>query len=154
LASLGAKIANFIVDFHMDWVESLQLPPSDGRHMQLDASHVQRVLDRLQTIQEVHSEVQIFTAVKIGHSDFNGSQFIHCTPFKSRHINTRLVSICTYSYVFVRIRTYSVCISTYSYVSVRICILATRNAHLTKDNQHTRRAGLCLLHPSASVLPR
>ena len=55
LESFAAKIANFIVDFHMDWVEfvtveSLRLPPSNGRHMQLDASHVQRVLERLETI--------------------------------------------------------------------------------------------------------
>ena len=121
LTSFGAKIANFIVDFHMDWVESLQLPPSDGRHKQLDPSHIQRVLDRLQTIQEVHSEVQIYSAVKIGHSDFNGSQFIHCTPFKSRHINTRMVRICIFLYVFVRIRTYSFVFCLYSYVFVRIC---------------------------------
>jgi len=121
LTSFGAKIANFIVDFHMDWVESLQLPPSDGRHMQLDAEHVQRVLDRLQTIQEVHSEVQIYSAVKIGHSDFNGCQFIHCTPFKSRHTKTRMVRICIFLYVFVRIRTYPYVFCLYLYVSVCIC---------------------------------
>jgi len=121
LTSFGAKIANFIVDFHMDWVESLQLPPSDGRHKQLDAEHVQRVLDRLQTIQEVHSEVQIYSAVKIGHSDFNGSQFIHCTPFKSRHTKTRMVRICIFLYVSVRIRTYSYVFCLYLYVSGCIC---------------------------------
>jgi hypothetical protein len=116
LESFAAKIANFIVDFHMDWVESLQLPPSDGRHMQLDASHVQRVLDRLETIQEVHSEVQIYSAVKIGHSEFNGSQFIHCTPFKSRHTNPRMVRIRMYLYVFTCIVYVFVCICTYLYV--------------------------------------
>jgi hypothetical protein len=37
--------------------------------------------------------VQIYTAVKIGHTEFNGAQIVHCTPFKSRHINTRMVNI-------------------------------------------------------------
>ena len=116
LEYLGAKIANFIVDFHMDWVESLQLPPSDCRQMQLDASQIQRVLDRLETIQEVHSEVQIYSAVKIGHSDFNGSQFIHCTPFKSRHSKTRMVRIRMYLYVLTCIMFVFACICTYLYV--------------------------------------
>ena len=113
LTSLGAKIAHFIVDFHMDWIQSLQLPPSNGRHNQLQPAHIQSVLDRLQTIVEVRSEVQIYTAVKIGHSDFKGSQIVHCTPFKSRHAVTRMVRIDMYTYVFVCIRTYYACICTY-----------------------------------------
>ena len=132
LKSLAAKIVHFIVDFHMDWIESLQLPPSNGRHNQLDAAHIQRVLDRLETIQEVNSEVQIYSAVKIGHSEFNGSQYIHCTPFKSRHSRTRQVRICMYLYVSVRISIvfvcicmYSVRICTYLYVSVRILMPPT-----------------------------
>ena len=154
LRSLGPKIVHFIADFHMDWIESLQLPPSDGRHMQLDAPQIQRVLDRLETIQAVHSEVQIYSAVKIGHSEFNGSQFIHCTPFKSLHSNTRMVRIRTYMYVLTCIRTYPACICMYLYVSVCILYYQPCTVHLTKTNQCTRRAGLPLLHPSASVLPR
>ena len=116
LKYLGAKIVHFIVDFHMDWIESLQLPPSNGRHNQLDTAHIQRVLDRLETIQEVHSEVQIYNAVKIGHSDFKGSQFVHCTPFKSRHSKTRMVRIRMYLYVFARILLVFACICMYLYV--------------------------------------
>jgi hypothetical protein len=107
LQFLGPKIVHFIVDFHMDWIGSLNLPASDGRHRQLDARQVQQVLDRLETIVEVQSEVQIYTGVKIGHEEYSGAQIVHCTPFKSRHINTRMVRVL-------------VCIELY--VSVYVCI--------------------------------
>jgi hypothetical protein len=91
----------------MDWIGSLNLPASNGQHRQLDGRQVQQVLDRLETIVEVQSELQIYTAVKIGHAEYSGAQIVHCTPFKSRHINTRMVRVLVcnglYMSVYVRI---------------------------------------------------
>jgi hypothetical protein len=61
----------------MDWIGSLNLPASDGQHRQLDSRQVQQVLDRLEIIVEVQSEVQIYTAVKNGHAEFNGAKIVH-----------------------------------------------------------------------------
>ena len=119
LQSLGPKIVHFIVDFHMDWIGSLNLPASDGQHKQLDGRQVQSVLDRLETIVEVQSEVQIYAAVKIGHTEYNGAQIVHCTPFKSRHINPRMVNMTVYTRIDENILVYiSICM--YLSVSVRI----------------------------------
>ena len=92
LDKLGAKLVHFLVDYHHDWFQSLELPASDGKHKQLGPEDVQDVLNRLETIQEVHGEVQVFSGVKIEHSQVNGAQIVHCSPFKSRHANPRMVS--------------------------------------------------------------
>ena len=96
---LGPKIVHFFMDYHSDWFASLQLPPSTGKHDQLTSAQIDLVLDRLETIPQVFSEIQFFTAVKISHAEYKGSQIIHCTPFKKGHQKQRLVSIALYWYV-------------------------------------------------------
>ena len=123
LKFLGPKIVHFIVDFHMDWIGSLNLPASDGQHRQLDGRQVQQVLDRLETIVEVQSEVQIYAAVKIGHAEYNGSQIVHCTPFKSRHVNTRMVNIHVFTRIFILYTCICLYLSVYARIKNLICIL-------------------------------
>jgi hypothetical protein len=96
---LGPKIVHFLVDLYVDWFASLQLPPTTGKHDQLNQAQINLVLDRLETIQRVVGEVQLFTAVKISHSEFKGSQIVHCTPFKKGKQAPRMVCIDMYSYV-------------------------------------------------------
>ena len=90
---LGPKIVHFLMDYHSDWFASLQLPPSTGKHDQLTSAQIDLVLDRFETIPQVFGEVQLFTAVKISHAQYKGSQIIHCTPFKTGHQKQRMVSI-------------------------------------------------------------
>ena len=56
---LGPKIVHFLVDFYVDWFVSLQLPPSTGKHDQLNQAQINLVLDRLETIPSVVWEVQV-----------------------------------------------------------------------------------------------
>lgn len=91
LDQLGAKIAHFLVDFHPSWFPSLALPQSTGRHDQLDAAHLDSIIDRLQPIDHLLGEVQLFCRFKIGHKDFHGSQTIHCTPFPASQVKARMV---------------------------------------------------------------
>ena len=93
---LGPKIVHFLMDYHSDWFASLQLPPSTGKHDQLTSAQIDLVLDRFETIPQVFGEVQLFTAVKISHAQYKGSQIIHCTPFKTGHQKQRMVSIGLY----------------------------------------------------------
>jgi len=97
---LGPKIVHFLMDFHSDWVSSLHLPPSTGKHDQLVGAQIDSVLDRLETIPQVFGEVQLFTAVKISHSEFQGTQIVHSTPFKTGNDQPRMVCIDMYVYVF------------------------------------------------------
>ena len=63
---------------------SLALPLSTGRHDQLDPRHLDSIIDRLEPIEHLLGEVQLFPGVKIlmiGHKNFHGRQTIHCTPF-------------------------------------------------------------------------
>ena len=90
---LGPKIVHFLIDYHSDWFASLQLPSSTGKHDQLTSAQIDLVLDRFETIPQVFGEVQLFTAVKISHAQYKGSQIIHCTPFKTGHQKQRMVSI-------------------------------------------------------------
>jgi len=93
LDNLGAKLVHFLVDYHHTWFQSLALPASDGKHKQLGPEDVQDVLNRLETIHEVHGEAQVFSGLKIEHSKMHGSQIVHCSPFKSTHANPRMVSL-------------------------------------------------------------
>jgi len=110
---LGPKIVHFLVDFYVDWFVSLQLPPSTGKHDQLDQAQINLILDRLETIPTVIGEVQLFTAVKISHSEFKGSQIVHCTPFRKGKQEPRMVCSVMYLYVSVCI---CICIGWYWYV--------------------------------------
>ena len=51
----------------MDWFVSLQLPPSTGKHDQLNQAQINLVLDRLETIPSVVGEVQVFKEGTTGH---------------------------------------------------------------------------------------
>jgi len=122
---LGPKIVHFLVDFYVDWFVSLQLPPSTGKHDQLNQAQINLVLDRLETIPSVVGEVQVFTAVKISHSEFKGSQIVHCAPFKKGKQAPWMVCIHMYSYIvvcivyaFTCIMYVLVCIGMYHYVLV------------------------------------
>ena len=91
LDELGPKIVHFLVDYHADWFPSLGLPPSTGRHDQLDAAQIDSVLDRLEPVNQLLGEIQLFSGVKIGHSEYQGCQIVHSTPFKSSHQCQRMV---------------------------------------------------------------
>ena len=99
LDQLGPKIAHFLVDYHARWFPSLALPPSTGRHDQLDGAHLDAIIDRLQQVGQLLGEVQLFTGFKIGHGEFQGCQTIHCTPFPDLHSKPRMVS----AYIYIKV---------------------------------------------------
>jgi len=150
---LGPKIVHFLVDFYVDWFVSLQLPPSTGKHDQLNQAQINLVLDRLETIPSVVGEVQVFKAVKISHSEFKGSQIVHCAPFKKGKQAPRMVCIHMYSYVVVCIVYAFTCI-----MYVLVCIITYWYVRLnpsppTLTHQFCAYcAGLCILYSSSTVL--
>ena len=93
LDQLGVKIAHFLVDFHSSWFPSLALPPSTGRHDQLLGAHLDSIIDRLEPIDHLLGEVQLFSGFKIGHKDFHGRQTIHCNPFTASQGKARMVRV-------------------------------------------------------------
>ena len=97
LGELGPKIVHFLVDYHPDWLLSLGLPSSAGNH--LNTAGIDSVLDRLEPVNQLLGELQLFTGVKIGHSEYHGRQIVHCAPFKSTHERPRMMRISVYMYV-------------------------------------------------------
>jgi hypothetical protein len=65
---------HFLVDYFPNWITQLQHPPSDGQHKQLALEHFHQALQRLETVSEVGSNVQLFSAVYIGQGDWRGEQ--------------------------------------------------------------------------------
>ena len=96
LDELGAKIVHFLVDYHPDWFSSLGLPSSAGKHDHLNAAGIDSVLDRLEPVNQLLGELQLFTGVKIGLSEYQGCQIVHCAPFKSTHERPKMVCISIY----------------------------------------------------------
>ena len=98
LKYLHKNIANFLHDFYRHWFGRFGLPPSNGKHDQLFASDVRRLLGRLQrrmghrgggTGRE-RGEIQVFALLDIGHKDFFGDQFVNCKPLSSHHKDVRM----------------------------------------------------------------
>lgn len=48
LSFLSNKLVHFLVDYHPDWIAQLRMPPSDGRHRQLETRHFHLALERLE----------------------------------------------------------------------------------------------------------
>ena len=88
---LSHKIVHFLVDFYPSWFPALNLPPSNGNHVQLGEHHFHAVLERLETIHEVQSEVRFYPAVKLGHAGYAGGQTVHSAPFIRGHTKPRTV---------------------------------------------------------------
>jgi hypothetical protein len=84
LRNLPNNLVHFLLDYHHpDWVAHLQLPASDGRHLQLAASaQFHSALERLEDMSEVSCPLQLFFSVNIGHRDWRGEQTVHTIPFK------------------------------------------------------------------------
>ena len=97
---LGPKFVHFLVDFHPDWLLSRGLPSSARKQDQLNAADIDSVLDRLEPANQLLRELQLFTGVKIGHSEYQGCQIVHCAPFKSTHERPRMVHISIYMHVY------------------------------------------------------
>ena len=103
---LGPKFVHFLVDFHPDWLLSRGLPSSARKQDQLNAADIDSVLDRLEPANQLLRELQLFTGVKIGHSEYQGCQIIHCAecelcdPFKSTHERSRMVSTSIYARIW------------------------------------------------------
>ena len=83
LGFLSCKVVHYLVDYHPEWLDELDLPPTNGKHSQLDKDHFQSVLKRLQWMPEVKKHFQLYSAVKINHdlAGFQGFQTIHACPF-------------------------------------------------------------------------
>ena len=96
LKYLRKKIANFLHDFYRRWFGRFGLPPSNGKHNQLEGSDVRRLIGRLQ--QRIgdrgrgkeRGEIQVFSRLDIGHKDFFGEQFVNCKPLLSHHKDVRM----------------------------------------------------------------
>ena len=89
-----AKLANFLNDFRRaNWFDQFGLPVSNGRHNQLSASQVRRLIRRVEHRAGPNGggsgrdrpEVQVFSRLDIGHKDFLGEQFVNCRPFGTHH---------------------------------------------------------------------
>ena len=83
LGFLSCKVVHYLVDYHPEWLDELDLPPTNGKHSQLEKHHFQSVLKRLQWMPEVKKHLQLYSAVKINHdlAGFQGFQTIHACPF-------------------------------------------------------------------------
>ena len=83
LAFLSNKVVHYLVDYHPEWLDTLKLPPTDGKHKQLETPHFQLVLQRLQSIPDVKKPFQLYSAIIIKHSlgGFQGGQTVHCCSF-------------------------------------------------------------------------
>jgi hypothetical protein len=82
LRNLRNKLVHFILDYFPNWVASLQLPASDGRHRQLASGQFHSVLERLANMPDVTCPLQVFSCVDINHNDWKGKQTIHAMPFQ------------------------------------------------------------------------
>ena len=89
-----AKLANFLNDFRRaDWFGRFGLPVSNGRHNQLSASQVRRLMRRVEQRAcpqgggrgRERPELQVFSRLDIGQKDFLGKQFVNCRPFGTHH---------------------------------------------------------------------
>ena len=96
LSFLSNKLVHFLVDYHPDWIAQLRMPPSDGRHRQLETRHFHRALERLELIPDLYAPIQVFSAVQIGHKDWLGTQCVHSTPFNGE--KSRMVGKIVYTY--------------------------------------------------------
>ena len=92
LKFLRGKIACYLHDFRSHWFHRrIKLPPTNGRHDQLHAHHIRRLMRRVQQRSgpkgggHKRPEIQVFSRLDIGHQDFFGVQFVNCRPFRSHH---------------------------------------------------------------------
>jgi len=83
LAYLSSKVVHYLVDYHPEWLDELNLPQTNGEHNQLYTHHFQLVLKRLQYIPGVRKPFQLYSSIKIKHSlgGYPGVQAVHCVPF-------------------------------------------------------------------------
>ena len=92
LQYLRKKIAHYLHDYRIHWFRSFGLPPSNGQHKQLTSSMIKMLMRRLQQ-REGHQgggrgsergEIQVFSRLDIGHSDYLGQQFVNS---EALHLN-------------------------------------------------------------------
>jgi hypothetical protein len=108
---LPNKLVHFqvILDYFLNWVASLQLPASDGRHRQLASGQFHSVLERLANMPDVTRPLQLFSCVEINHRDWLGQKTIHALPFEREtpHMvifpvyKLSLIQAYTYQYIHI-----------------------------------------------------
>jgi hypothetical protein len=109
---LPNKLVHFILDYFPNWVASLQLPPSDGRHRQLESGQFHSVLERLANMPEVTCPLQLFSCVAINHRDWLGQQTIHAMPFEREDPHMVIFHVCMLSLI-----------QAYTYIPIHTCTM-------------------------------
>ena len=86
LAWIPNKVVHYLVDYHSEWLEPLDIPASNGEHNQLKTHHFQDVLKCLEIMPEVSKHVQCYSTVILQHSraGFLGDQTVHASLINTK----------------------------------------------------------------------
>ena len=86
LAWIPNKVVHYLVDYHSEWLEPLDIPASNGEHNQLKTHHFQAVLKCLEIMPEVAKHVQCYSTVILQHSraGFLGDQTVHASLINTK----------------------------------------------------------------------
>jgi hypothetical protein len=94
IAWIPNKVVHYLVDYHSEWLDPLDIPESNGEHNQLHTHHFQSVLKCLEKMPEVKRHIQLYSAIRLQHSNagFLGQQSVHSTLLNLKQV--RSVCIC------------------------------------------------------------